>query len=160
VPLERPLELPAGGTRLEVELGIQCVEAEEVTVGAVTAWRTRARVAGNTEAVPTLARRSLAFADAARGGIDAPGEPVIDGTGGGVRVIHDQGERTRSLRNTREQSCGETFSPSHVWRRGMSSPSPKALVAISSPAIACYTAERALSRSSTPSTSRTPPKVA
>jgi hypothetical protein len=160
VSLERALELPASGTGLYVELGIECVEAEELAVRPMTGWRTRARVAGDAEAVPTLARRRLPLGDASRAGIDPPGEPVIEGTDGSVRVIDDQGERTRFLRNARERELRRDVLPVTCVTRGTSSPSAKALVAISSPAMACYTAPRALSMSSTPSTSRTPPKVA
>jgi hypothetical protein len=100
VAVERPVELVTVRPRLEVELGVERVEAEEVAVAAVR--RAGAGVASRSEAVAPFARRGLALIEAVGARIDAPREPMGEGAHRGVRVIHDEGQEARSRRRARE----------------------------------------------------------
>src|SRR5215210_5900411 len=97
--VDRVLELLAGGAVLEVEVGVEGIELEEVTVRTVALGRGRPRVPRTAEAVRALAGRRHVLFDAAGLRVDVPGEPVREVAGGRVGVVDDQGERPRSLGN-------------------------------------------------------------
>src|ERR671931_2293518 len=70
-------------------------------MATVARRRARTAVPRRAEVVLPLAWRRLALAQPTCSGIEAPGEPVREDTDGGVRVVDDQGQRSRPLGHVR-----------------------------------------------------------
>ena len=95
MPFDRLLQLGLRSASGKLELRVQGIQAEDVTVRPVARRRAGTAVAGRTEVVSPLARRGLALAEPACCRIETPGNPVREDTARGVRIVDDQGQRLR-----------------------------------------------------------------
>src|SRR6266508_5850654 len=77
------------------------MEPEDVAVRAVPDRRTGPPVADGYEVVSPLERRGLPPAEARRLGRNPPRQPVREGPSRRVRIFDDQGQGTRTRRDSR-----------------------------------------------------------
>src|ERR671918_1769114 len=98
---DRALDLCPGRTLLELELAVEGMKAEEVSVRAVARRRARTAVARRAEVVFPLPGRRLGLSEPTRARVDSPGEPVGERAPRRIRVVADERERARPLGRVR-----------------------------------------------------------
>jgi hypothetical protein len=128
VPLDRLLELGLRSAGAKVEVRVERVQAEDVTVAPVARRRAGAAVAGRAEVVLALARRRLALTQPARSRIESPGGPVREdanrASGSSTTSANDRVPSGTFV----QRSGGETSSSSQLWRLGIACALAKALL--------------------------------
>jgi hypothetical protein len=103
VPLDDPLQLGLAGrgVELELELAVEGVQTEDVPMPPVPGRCTGPSIADRSEVVAPLARRGLALAQPARGGVESPRDPVREDAPRRIEVVDDERQRSRPVRNVR-----------------------------------------------------------
>src|SRR6266496_578535 len=104
--LDRVLQLGLAGARIEFEIAVERVEAEQVPMGPSARRRTGPTVTDRAEVVSPLPGPGLALAQPARAWIKPPGDPVREDTVRRVRVVHEARQRARLLGDARPAKRG------------------------------------------------------
>src|SRR6266511_597542 len=93
MPLDRLLQVGLSGTRAEVKIAVEGVQAEDVAMAPVPRWRAGATVATRSEVISSLPGRRLSLPQSARAWGESPGDPVREDTARRVRIVDEERQR-------------------------------------------------------------------
>jgi hypothetical protein len=117
------LELAPPGAETNLELGVERIEPEEVTMRSMPGRRAWTAPAADPKVVAPLGKAPLRLVQAAARRADVPRVNVPRGASGSSTI---SASACVPAGTAVQNSAGETSSPSQVWRRGISSPYPNA----------------------------------